>query len=767
MQNARAGILRGDTKRVTPSRVGGGKTGMQDEIVSEFVLETNEILDGLDEQLVQLESDGADLELVGLIFRGVHTVKGTCSFLEFEHMERVAHHAENLLSDLRDEKLAVTSPMVDLLLETADALRTMLRTIVESGNDGDEPFDALISRLEEGRTGQVSTESSGKGIALILGAQSEEMADAPPVKEVAMRQSPIDRALASEQVRVDVATLDRLMNLVGELVVSRNRMLKFAELEPDNREFSTTVNRLNFITAELQAGVMETRMQPIRNVWSKYPRMVRHLCATCGKDVQLVMEGQDTELDRNILEVVKDPLTHIIRNAVDHGIELPAHRSAIGKPATGTLRLSAHHANGRVHLKVSDDGAGIDLDAIRSRAVERGLISVAQAKTISDEGVIELIFQPGFSTARTVTTVSGRGVGMDVVRANIERIGGAVDISSVRGEGTTFDIQIPLTLAIIPALIVGSGPAKFAVPQVNILELMKLDVGQSPSPVEHVHGMPLFRLRDELLPMVYLNDVLEISGVSSREAVLDASAGEDEFEIHILVLTAYDQRFGLIVDAIYDTSEIVVKPLGGLLEGLGTFVGGTILGDGNLAMILDVQGVVKAANVLEERRGSAAMEVPSEVNADDAEPMTQVLIVQCGAHRRVALELASVARIEEFAPGRVENLGKQGAAVQYRGTILPLISLSWEIGVSELVRSSVAPVVVLVCIHQGSAVGLIVDRVVDIVEEHLVVQEKQQARRGIAGSAVVDGKITDIVRVADLIEQSSVDLYKNDIAEIA
>ena len=810
---------------------------MVDEVIQEFLLETRENLDVLDNELVAMEEVGADKRLLDSIFRSVHTIKGTCGFLELSKMEKVAHVGEGLLSKLRDGKLEVSKPIVDALLGMGDALRSMLDAVETTGQDGANDYPALVATLTalrdggdpeaaaasvaaapavpapaapapaaeaSGETVLAAGDADGRGVALLFGAPSAPPAEPAPTPSPAPATAPVavpapvaapvaapapapvavddsakvpgksdgsprpEPAKKSDNIRVDVALLDKLMNLVGELVLARNQVLQFANDTWQDATFVATSQRLNLITMELQEGVMKTRMQPINNIWGKFPRMVRHLASVCSKQVRMEMEGQDTELDRTILEAIKDPLTHIIRNSVDHGIETPEERTALGKPPEGRLFLRAYHESGQVNMEIVDDGKGIDVDRVKARAVERGLITAPDANRMSDREVMQLIFAPGFSTAAQITNVSGRGVGMDVVKTNIERIGGTVDIQSHKGQGTTLKIKIPLTLAIIPTLIVESGGERFAVPQVSLVELVRLDGPRSLQKIEHIHGAPVYRLRGNLLPLVYLNDVLALKGATSRERVRKAAEAKDEapedLTINIVVLQAYDRQFGLVVDAIQDTAEIVVKPLGSLLKNLAVFAGATILGDGRVALILDVLGTAQASRVLSEHRGAnRAADDHAERAAGEA---TQLLLFRCGADRRMGIPLDSISRLEEFDRTRVETTGSQ-LVIQYRGSILPLLSMSEALGVQPCAAAADEPLQVLVYQQGGSQVGIVVDEIVDVVEENLVVHRRRNGHGPVVGSAVIGGKVTDIVDVEQVVSGSGVTLFESDLVASA
>jgi two-component system chemotaxis sensor kinase CheA len=534
------------------------------------------------------------------------------------------------------------------------------------------------------------------------------------------------QGMSDSSLRVDVVLLDKLMNLVGELVLVRNQILQFATTETQ-ASFVGATGRLNLVTSELQEGVMKTRMQPIGNIWSKFPRLVRDLATACEKRVRIEMEGKETDLDKTIIEAIKDPLTHVVRNSVDHGIERPEERAAKGKPAEGRIRLRAFHESGQINIEISDDGAGIDAAKVRDKALQRGLLSSDQARSMKDHELVRLIFLPGFSTADQITNVSGRGVGMDVVKTNIERIGGQVDIQSAFGEGTTLKIKIPLTLAIIPALMVASGGDRYAIPQLSLVELLRLEAEQARTQIERIDGTPFYRLRGHLLPLVYLQQEL---GVAAREA--EAT--------NIVVLKAADRQFGLVVEEVHDTEEIVVKPLGKQLNGVKVFAGATILGDGTVALILDVLGIAHRANVVTDMRDKAGR-VVVETEAERAVDAQPLLLFRVGSGERMAIPLNVVARLEEFQRTSIERSGGRDV-VQYRNAIMPLLNLAEFFGVDREAAADVQHVIVFR--DSARSIGLVVDQILDIITEPVEIQRASQ-RAGILGSVVLQQKVTDLV----------------------
>jgi two-component system chemotaxis sensor kinase CheA len=542
-------------------------------------------------------------------------------------------------------------------------------------------------------------------------------------------------SLAESTIRVDISVLDSLMNLVGELVLARNQIIQFTTTQRD-AAFTATSQRLNLITTELQAHVMKTRMQPIGVVWSKFPRVVRDLGQSFSKQIELEMEGADTELDKTIIEAIKDPLTHIVRNSCDHGIETPEARAAAGKPPKGTLTLRAYHEGGQVNIEIIDDGNGIDAQRLKEKAVQSGVLTPERADRLSEHELINLIFLPGLSTAKQVTKVSGRGVGMDVVRTNIEKIGGSIDLQSRLGHGTTIKIKIPLTLAIIPALVVVCRNQRFAIPQVNLVELVRLDEGAGEQKIESIHGAPVYRLRGKLLPLVYLDKLLE----------LGRATGERESVSTIIVLQADERTFGLVVDGVNDTAEIVVKPLSKLVKGTECYAGATIMGDGAVALILDVMGLAQLGGVI----GESKEQVPgSHAHSDESAGERQaVLLFRSSGADRLAVPLAAVNRLEEFARNAIERSGGR-LVVQYRDEILPLIALADDFSRTEGDDSERVQVIVFQ--HEGKRIGILVEEILDIVEEQITVRSRA-GRPGILGSAVVGGQVTDFVDLHYLIE---------------
>lgn len=733
-----------------------------DEIFSEFLIEANEVLDHFDRDMVELEKTPSSRPLLDGIFRGIHTIKGTSGVLGLEKLVSISHVGETLLCKMRDGEMLLNPEITTALLAMSDALRQILDSIAASGAEGDRDFSDVIriltSLLDSSSTAPAplceinpAAEGSncegplkvdaGPGQAVVEPGQAVSPSSPAPVApekgEGAREQKELGTDSLGNTIRVDVSLLDKLMNLVGELVLARNQIMQFTAVQTEPA-LTGAAQRLSHITSELQSSVMKTRMQPIGTIWHKLPRLLRDLARSCGKDVELITEGADTELDRTILEAIKDPLTHVIRNAVDHGIELPDIRTRNGKNPAGLLTLRAYHEGGKVNIEIRDDGAGINRDAVKRKAIERRLIEPGEAERLTERELLSLIFQPGFSTAQQVTNISGRGVGMDVVKTNITKIGGTIDLQSTPGQGTALTIKIPLTLAIVPALIVTCAGNRFAIPQVSLVELVRLEGNAAARAVEYIHNAPVYRLRGTLLPLLYLERELAAEN-SHTQRVGQA--------LTIVVLQTENTVFGLVVDEVNDSEEIVVKPLGNLLRGLTCYAGATIMGDGRVALILDVVGLAQKAHVLGEQR-SRTVQTVAEKECVDSE-LESWLLAELGGVRRVAIPLARVHRLEEVPASAIESSGTQ-SVIQYRGEIMPMIPLVQSLGVTREFTPT-GTMQVTVVSHEGRRYGLIVDRIVDIVELQLVVDRSRKSAF-CSGSTVIEQHVTDLLDIESVID---------------
>ncbi len=772
-----------------------------DDLLREFLTETSESLDTVDNQLVRFEQDPNNAKILDNIFRLVHTIKGTCGFLGLPRLEALAHAGETLMGKFRDG-MPVTAEAVTLILGSIDRIKEILGGLEATeaepeGNDQDlivqlhqlvergmeamsaapAPAPAVQPAIAEGnlvpqileralRPGEVSLDELERAFretaAEIVPPSVPEIAP-PPAPKVEASPAPEQKAaspkapkpaakklaveveaategdrVANQSIRVNVDTLEHLMTMVSELVLTRNQLLEISRRNEDT-EFKVPLQRLSNVTAELQEGVMKTRMQPIGNAWQKLPRIVRDLSSELHKQIELEMHGADTELDRQVLDLIKDPLTHMVRNSADHGLETPAERAAAGKPEQGTIRLSAYHEGGHIIICIADNGRGLNTERIKAKAVANGLVSEAELEKMTEAQIHKFIFAPGFSTAATVTSVSGRGVGMDVVRTNIDQIGGTIDIKSVAGEGSSVTIKIPLTLAIVSALIVEAGGDRFAIPQLAVVELVRARAN-SEHRIERIKDTAVLRLRNKLLPLMHLKKLLKIDDGSSSDP-------ENGF---IVVTQVGSQTFGIVVDGVFHTEEIVVKPMSTKLRHIDMFSGNTILGDGAVIMIIDPNGIAKALGA----SGSASHEIADEnaaMRASAAEQLTSLLVFRAGSDQPKAVPLGLVTRLEEIAADKIE-LSNGRYMVQYREQLMPLVQMN---GVS-VQTTGAQPI--LVFADDGRSMGLVVDEIIDIVEERLHI-EVAGSSDGILGSAVIKGQATEVIDVGHFLPMAFADWF--------
>jgi two-component system, chemotaxis family, sensor kinase CheA len=779
-----------------------------DDLLREFLTETSESLDTVDNQLVRFEQDPNNAKILDNIFRLVHTIKGTCGFLGLPRLEALAHAGETLMGKFRDG-MPVTAEAVTLILGSIDRIKEILGGLESTeaepeGNDQDlivqlhqmvergmeamsasaasapvapappvRPASAqgsLVPQILERalRPGEVSLDELERAFretaAEPVPQRAPEIAP-PPASQVSPPPAPApeqraaspkgpkaaakkviaeveataegDR-VANQSIRVNVDTLEHLMTMVSELVLTRNQLLEISRRNEDT-EFKVPLQRLSNVTAELQEGVMKTRMQPIGNAWQKLPRIVRDLSGELHKQIELEMHGADTELDRQVLDLIKDPLTHMVRNSADHGLETPAERAAAGKPEQGTIRLSAYHEGGHIIICIADNGRGLNTERIKAKAVANGLVSEAELEKMTEAQIHKFIFAPGFSTAATVTSVSGRGVGMDVVRTNIDQIGGTIDVKSVAGEGSSVTIKIPLTLAIVSALIVEAAGDRFAIPQLAVVELVRARAN-SEHRIERIKDTAVLRLRNKLLPLMHLKKLLKIDDGSSSDP-------ENGF---IVVTQVGSQTFGIVVDGVFHTEEIVVKPMSTKLRHIDMFSGNTILGDGAVIMIIDPNGIAKALGA----SSSASHEIADEnaaMRANAAEQLTSLLVFRAGSAQPKAVPLGLVTRLEEIAVDKIE-LSNGRHMVQYREQLMPLVQMN---GVS-VQTSGAQPI--LVFADEGRSMGLVVDEIIDIVEERLHI-EVAGSGEGILGSAVIKGQATEVIDVGHFLPMAFADWF--------
>jgi len=735
------------------------------EFIAEFLIESSENLDQLDKDLLALEADPADPQRLASVFRTVHTIKGNSGFFGFSKLGAIAHSGEHLLGKLRDGKLALDDRLAAVLYAMVDAIRGILQSIEATGNEGDQDYRDLSRTLAavaeqpqaaateaspvrpaappaplspEPQASPASPSAAETPAELPAPSAVESPPPAPPppaAHPAPQAAAPPTVAAAETTVRVDVDLLASILDLVGELVLARNQL---RSIDSDDPAVQACGQRINAVTNALQETAVKTRLQPVEHVFSRFPRTVRDLAVSCGKEVQLVIDGADTELDRSLIESIRDPLTHLIRNSVDHGIEPPDDRLRAGKPRAGRLSLRAFNESGRVTIEVSDDGAGIAFEKVREKAVARGLVSAAEAAAMAADRVLQFIFEPGFSTAAQVTSVSGRGVGMDVVRTNIEAIGGTVDIQSTPGVGTTVRVHVPLTLAIMPALVVRCGSERFAIPQSAVGELVPVTKDRHGPRIEGLAESPVMRVRGRLVPILFLDQFL---GIRETTACRDEGT--------VVLVRVDDREFGLVVDGMQSRADqfrcrdlldsaslstIVVKPIGGLLAGLGLYSGATVLGDGGVVLILDLRGLQRIAKLPEVDHEPDAAVVPTAEVAD------RYLVCGTGVGRRVAVPLAEVVRLEQHARDKVQFVGAR-AVVRRGERFTPLADIDAVLGQASGLNEASVNVVVI----DGGAggVGLAVAAILDVLAAESPMQPASGV--GVAGILSLGGVATEVI----------------------
>ena len=719
-----------------------------DDLLADFLTETHEGLSAVDEALLRLERAPDDAPTLAEIFRQVHTIKGTCGFLGLSRLEKVAHSAETILGLYRDGSLKVTPQGITLIFAAVDAIRQIVMGLEQNGQEPEGDDSAVIAALDAAARGESVTlpKASEVKVAAPVEAVPIAAAVAPPAPRAPEAQAEAQQtesAAAQQTIRVSVEVLEDLMTLVSELVLTRNQLMQLARVSSDS-QISVPLQRLSHITSELQEGVMKTRMQPIGNAWAKLPRLVRDLANELGKKIDLEMRGAETELDRQVLELIKDPLTHMVRNSGDHGLEKPADRRAAGKPETGRILLNAYHQGGHIIIEIGDDGRGLPVEKIRAKVLAQGLATETELAQMNEHDVLRFIFRAGFSTAQQITSVSGRGVGMDVVKTNIERIGGTIELRSKEGRGTTFTIKIPLTLAIVSALIVQAGGERFAIPQIGVVELVRVgDEHEGSTRIEMIKEAPVLRLRDRLLPLVSLSSLLRL-----REAPVGGLKG------YVVVMQVGANVFGIVVDRVFDTEEIVVKPVAPILRHITMFSGNTILGDGSVIMILDPNGVARGAGITAEGRveDQQTVNVSAGIRSDSS---TSLLLFRAGDQTPKAVPLGLVARLEDIPVERIEMSGGT-PVVQYRGQLMPMVPIAGHWEAPESGRQAV-----LVFTEGQRSMGLMVDEILDVVEEALVIQPGSD-RLGYLGSAVISERVTDVIDTVYWLSHAGGDWFRGD-----
>lgn len=710
-----------------------------DELVAEFLAEASEGLQTLDNELVELENKPEDQALLGSIFRVMHTIKGTCGFLGLEKLASVAHAGENIMDKIRNKQLPVNAENISIILEAVDTIKSIIVYIKDNGVEPDTEYTSLIKKIN-GSTNSIITSSDSQPKDLIEKAQQIDdhtKTEEPIRTEEAIKiDNSINHSSSSDHsspqtIKVHVDVLENLMQIVSELVLNRNQLIQLERTLRDTR-FTASVQRLNIITSSLQETIMETRMQPISNAWIKMPRMIRDLSRDLNKKIKLVMIGEDTELDRQLIESIKDPLVHMVRNSADHGIEIPAERIAAGKLDEGTVTLKAYHQGGHIIIEISDDGRGLNIDKIKQKALKNKLVTEKDLDEMSDTQITQFIFRAGFSTAEVVTAVSGRGVGMDVVKTNIEKIRGTVELKSIEGQGSVFTIKIPLTLAIMPILVVESANQRFGIPQINVIEMVHAG-GSSDYVIEKINNNKVLRLRDSLLPLITLAEILEIEDIAEKN-------NKNTF---VVICEVSGINFGLTVDRIYDTEEIVLKPVSKLLEYLEIYSGNTLLGNGDVIMILDPSGIAKFLTDAHKSDVLGVTSLEDENNQLDNKLSSFLVLKDGGGRKAIPLELVS--RLEEIDATKIE-IANGRPVIQYRGSLMFLSVLNPKY---SMPKEGIQQVVVFG--SNDHILGLIVEEILDIVEQNI--ESNLSFEDSDLSAIVLAGKTMDVVDVNSFFHQ--------------
>lgn len=694
-----------------------------EDVPAEFFAEVSEAMENVSNLIMKIEAGESNKDIIDSIYRSIHTVKGAADLFEFSLTSKLAHAMESGLEEARKTGATQLDPqLLSILLESVDLINQSVRDYSKSSLI--QEVNAKISLLE----------SLSKQVQVTQVQEIKQNKNEQEDNEV--KSSVEHKEVTDTTIRVQVSLLDKLMTLMGEMVLVRNQVLQYTE-QCDNMEFTRLGQRLNQVTSELQEETMKTRMQPIGNILNKFQRMVRDLSTSLDKKIQLKLIGTETELDKSLLEAVKDPLTHIVRNSCDHGLETSAERLRSGKNETGLITIEAYHEGGQVVVEISDDGRGLQQEKILNKAIERGIITNSQASALSSRDIFNLIFMPGFSTAQQISNVSGRGVGMDVVKSNIQKIGGFVEVSSTEGKGTKITLKIPLTLAIVPALIVKADGDSYAIPQVKLVELIRV----SRRALEIIHGKNFYRLRGNLLPIINIYEVFENN--------LDVNYHEQD-EINVVVLHSQGQFFGLAVDEIVDTYDIVVKPLAKFLSSLSIYSGATVLGDGSVAFILDILGIAQKCLAQEGRENENRKELVEGSNYDDSE-IKEYVLIDLGVKTKYAISSSMVKRLEEYRSDAFEYSGTQ-KVLRYRGQILPIISLANVLG-NHYSADENDTVSVIVVSMNDQLFGIEVFKTIDIFSTQAYLDKSFVSHRCIEGNLIEENEIIVVINLETVVDE--------------
>lgn len=773
---------------------------LPDIAMGEFISEAEEIIIRVNANFEKLENGSASHEVIDSIYRDIHTLKGSAQLFGFTSIGLIGHALEACLEPIRSNRLMLSQDLIEASFACVDEIEKIIKAPIDQLKNNvrvSNEIEQLIARLID-----VATNGFQANFQLIresrflrnefeqLIQQKKAIAETQTVS-TATQASPVqfnepmtnpDRTLASSTsngnktnlysrediepyhsksksdqelwdshqneastIRVQIGLLDRLMNLVGEMVLIRNQVLQFSH-KSENFEFLNLSQRLDLVTSELQEDVMKTRMQPIGHILAKFNRVVRDISRELNKKIEFSVKGAETELDKSLIEAIKDPLTHIIRNSCDHGIETPEERRRNSKPEVGHLQVFAFHEGGQVIIEISDDGRGLNLPKILAKATEKGIVSADKAPLLSEREIAQLVFAPGFSTADHVSALSGRGVGMDVVKTNIEKAGGVVEITSKSGKGTQLRLRIPLTLAIVPAMIVCSGSEQFAIPQIKVQELVRVDLEGDGLKIENLQGQPVLRLRGELLPLVFINNILNLSSECITKKI-------NQGIYNIVVLATEAGQFGMVVDDIRDTADIVVKPLPQFLKRLNAFSGATIMGDGTVSLILDVVGVAEKANIRSLQAKKKEVKIQRQFDGlNTVIDSHELLFFGLNGTGKYCLPLILVQRLEEFAFDQIDSSGKERIA-RYRDSILPIISLNDYFGLKPTeAQAKREKTSVIVVAKRRRLFGIEVNEIFDVAHIQSDFESPLKETPGVLGTIISDDRIATVIDVLGIIE---------------
>ena len=784
------------------------------ELLKEFVQEAEAHIVVVEAGLLAMEDECCDAETVHRIFRAVHSIKGTAGFFELSKIVELSHSMENLFGALRDQKIDTSPEMMDVLLKATDLLKQLVDNLGDDDYDIAEQVAGVKAFLPHEEKKVLVAESSAwdmwdqltatevatndqRDITMTLTVRPESKMDfntaaaldmwdeletmAPPDKmelplvPILPPNATLDTnnkkknerkkgVTSGDSVRVSVELLNDLLNMVGEMVLKRNQLLRISQnAGRDVPSLDVVAQDIDALTTSLQEKVMKTRMQPISNVFNKFPRIVRELSRKMQKEVELVMEGMNVELDRSMIESLLDPITHLIRNALDHGIEMPSIRITKNKEATGTVRMYAYHESGRVILDISDDGAGIDIEKIIAKVVAKDWASKKELSLMREQEILNFIMRPGFSTAEQVTDISGRGVGMDVVKTNIEKLGGKVEIHTEVGHGTIFRLILPLTLAIISSFIVEAEDLVFAFPQASVKELVLIEPEKRRDKrIEFVNSIPLLRLRNELLPIFCLSDVLGLSENSSDKHTVSGESffADTERTFRIMVIKSGSLRYGLSVDAIYDTEEILVKPVPATLKTRGYYSGVTILGDGRIAMIIDPEMLRCEADLCTLKEGNITMQTRVEpvIDKKNSGEEQHLLLFKCSGDEMLGIDLAMVSRIEEVDVSHIQKFGaKQYLA--FRGQTIRIIRPENYLPISKKKHSKASKVYVIMPKLVKHPIGIVAEKIHDVILMAIQLDDSGICGKKIIGSTLVGDTIVTLLNIYELFEEAAPEYY--------